>query len=742
MGSFWDDDDRPTLDSYAEDGQKDAEKEARRQEEERRQAGFEENRRHMDTMFDTYEELVAACLKSAETMEDGREKKELKDALWRLRYRLMQGPVRLLVLGASSAGKSTVVNALAGRVVSPEAKQVSTLVPAWVKGVAETPGNEPACYTLRFGSDIKGKYLPRADYLKDFCHPPEDRNSKPGGIYAVRVENAGGFLAENGLTLLDTPGTGQTDTESRMAMETAELGAELLLLAVRQNVFGNEETELFRRLICDEKHGLGLCPPKDVFCLFNEEAFNEAAYNTNAKETFRDLTSGCDRDAQLDLKNRYYAVDVIKERRKREYYDFTNWSPKGVGEESFEELSDIKKDELDGCGAVAGGPPSPEMQRLLDDLRHRVWDIYADPERILRPIERRLQDATRTLLDDCRKDIQKERQRIAEEVRKTPDDQLIDPNLAILRGEMAHLKSSANFVIQKADSLDKECKSLLQDIDNTANALRDRLSELVGKFTEVFLREVPTDAGLMNDGKFGEILQPIYKGFITHQEEWQKQITGQELIKQVPDGVDLDGIGERLWMILRTVNSIAEEAGKYEKTGAAYNVDVEVRAWAKKFKQSVADCLTPKDTIEDGASQLREYVHERLCAYRVEWPSADNIIEKIKRGWRRMDYESEIKTGSLERLDTALRQDLTAYYECLCRERKRLEGWFGTLRQKVRIFAKSIGTARSALKEQIRAREEFCRDEMYKQLMEERVTPLEGSAAHFQEVIDFLNVRR
>ena len=733
MGSFWDDDDRPTLGLDEEDRRQASE------EENLLRAAFEENRRRVDDVFDVYRDVVARYLKYAEAMEDGSEKEELKNALWRLRYRLMQGPVRLLILGASSAGKSTIVNALAGRVVSPEARQVSTLIPAWIKGVAKTPGNKPACYTLCFGGDTKEEYFPQADYLKTFCHPPEDRNSKPEGIYAVRVETAGGFLAENGLTLLDTPGTGQTDTESHMAMETAELGAELLLLATRKDVFESEETELFRRLICDEKHGLGLCPPKDVFCLFNEEELNQAAYNTNAKETFRDLTSGCDRDAQLDLKNRYYAVNAIEERRKREYYEFTNWSPKGVGEGSFEELSSIEEEEKNVYSAVAGKPPSPEMQRLLDDLRHRVWDIYADPERILGPIERRLQEAAQVLLNDCRRDIQKEKQRVAEEVRKTPVDQLTDPKLAVLLGEKARLESSANYVVKQAQSLDEDCKSLLQDIERTANGVHTQMPVKAELYTGIFLLGVSTNADLMNDGKFGEILQPIYYWFIKSREEWQKLITDQELelIK-----LDRYGIQQQLRTILETFNSIAEEAGKYEKTGAAYNVDAEVCAWAKKFEQSVADCLAPKDAIDDGASQLREYVHERLRAYRAEWPSANNIIDKMKRGWRRMDYESEIKMVAREQLNSALAQDAVAYHECLCRERARLEGWFETLRQKVKIFAKSIGAARGVLKEQIEAREEFCRDEIYKQLMEERVTPLEGAAANFQEFIDFLNEKR
>lgn len=751
MGSFWDDDDRPTLELDEEDRRQAGE------EEDRLRAAFAENRRRVDALFGLYQDVVARYLKYAEAMADGKEKEELKKTLWQLHYRLMQGPVRLLVLGASSAGKSTIVNALAGKVVSPEADQVSTLIPAWIKGVDSTGINQPVCYVLSYGRPEELERT-RSQYLQDFCHPPEDRNSKPdgqqyageenrsgSGYFAVRVEIQDSFLTLSGITLLDTPGTGQTDTESRMAMETAELGAELLLLATRKNVLGAEETELFRRLICDEKHGLGLCPPKDVFCLFNEGALNRGAYNTNAKDIFEDLTSRQERERQLDLDRRYYEVDVRTERRKREAYLFLDWSPKGSRMGSFKEQQEMQDKECSAHEKLAEEPPSPEMQQLLDDLRRRAWELYADPDRICGPIKRRIQDAAQVLLADCQRGIQEERQRVAEEVASLPAEQMTDPDLAILRGELAKMDSSVNYVVKQADALDQDCSSLLHEIQKTANAVSAQSDGLVGKFTENLPNEIPTDAEHMDKEQPGEIMESVYNWFIQYQEQWQRHIIIQKLMEQIPDSVARDGIAERLLTILNIYNSMAEEANQYETINAeAYDADAEVREWKYGFQRGIAGCLTPKDTISSNASQLRASVLAMLSLYYAEWQAAGSAIlfPKKRQDWIRWIYADSLKAAVRERLNAALTTDLTAYQGYLSEQRELLKQQFEVLRQKIKELAAALGNIRKTLNEQIAAREEFYRGEMHKQLIQERVTPLEEDAARLHGLMDSLNKMR
>ena len=58
--------------------------------------------------------------------------KEAMEALRQAWLRVMQGPIRVLFLGVSSAGKSTLINAMTGRIVVPEGRHTTSPVPVWI----------------------------------------------------------------------------------------------------------------------------------------------------------------------------------------------------------------------------------------------------------------------------------------------------------------------------------------------------------------------------------------------------------------------------------------------------------------------------------------------------------------------------------------------------------------------------------------------------------------------------------
>ena len=59
--------------------------------------------------------------------------REAMKALRQAWLRLLQGPVRVLFLGVSSAGKSTLINAMIGRIVVPEGRHTTSPVPVWIQ---------------------------------------------------------------------------------------------------------------------------------------------------------------------------------------------------------------------------------------------------------------------------------------------------------------------------------------------------------------------------------------------------------------------------------------------------------------------------------------------------------------------------------------------------------------------------------------------------------------------------------
>ena len=73
-------------------------------------------------LFDLYRKQTDQLLQYAKQHND----EKAIAALLRVKHRLHQGPVRALVLGASSAGKSTLINALAGDIVTPEGEHTTS----------------------------------------------------------------------------------------------------------------------------------------------------------------------------------------------------------------------------------------------------------------------------------------------------------------------------------------------------------------------------------------------------------------------------------------------------------------------------------------------------------------------------------------------------------------------------------------------------------------------------------------
>ena len=94
--------------------------------------------------------------------------REAMKALRKAWLRLLQGPVRVLFLGVSSAGKSTLVNAMIGRIVVPEGRQTTSPVPVWIYS-GESAQTSPHIQTIREG---EAGNLPEQSNLGGGNFPP------------------------------------------------------------------------------------------------------------------------------------------------------------------------------------------------------------------------------------------------------------------------------------------------------------------------------------------------------------------------------------------------------------------------------------------------------------------------------------------------------------------------------------------------------------------------------------------
>lgn len=771
--SFWDDDDdAPRMklvpDKEEEESSPPAEPEAelppeevrRRDEmEERRldeeempqREAYEKNRAWMNSVFAVYGKVTDVLLGMARAVDDGEAKEALEEKLWRLKYRLMQGPVRLLVLGASSSGKSTIVNALTGKVVSPEAAQVSTLIPAWVKGVASEI-EEPLCYALRFGGDPKGEFKPRSDYLKEFCHPPEDRNSMPGGVetneegntepvyYAVRVETDSPFLAQSGITLLDTPGVEQNARETGMAADTAALGAEMLLLAARAATLKKEEQELFKQLLYDEERGMGLCVPRDVFCLFNEQLLDNGRYNLTIQQSFSDLSSGREPKEKIDMERRYYIVDALTERRKGEMYDFRDWSPKGMGFDSYKELNSLKAQEKKACEALAGAPYSPDMRHLLRDLKRRAWEIYADRGRVCAPIEKTLREAATELIAYRRNQAKRIGEEIQKEVAEMPAKALVTPTLERLRYELNRVLESGKFVVMADKELQKNCHNLLHEMRDTADLLKKHSETVITRFTERLSEEITLTAEAMDGKGYDGIAEPARAWFIKHRQAWQELLKNEGL-EQLPEGTvaKRDDMAKLLKKILNGSGRIAEraEACMDRKTATPLDADAVVEEWKQEFIQRIGDGLASESELESEAASLSEYFCQQIDQYRKNRPNVS-----LLRGIFRMNTLTNLRAAALERLNESVKRDLQAYLDVLLGQKELMGQRINRLRVDVTTHSEALKFFLRGKREGVEAEEAICREAIGKELLCERVVPMEKEIERLERFMVAMDQRQ
>lgn len=275
----------------------------------------------------------------------------------KLLLRLKEGPVRLLVLGTSCAGKSTLVNALAGTIVSPEGDWVTSCVPLWVKGVGPTANK--IFYSYRKDQDAKyglnRMIESRPDVLSKFCHAPHGPDDpKVAGCAGLEARVRGGFLWRTGLTLVDPPGfhaeadesrdgaaAARREEDTRRALDAIDMGAELLVILHRKHA-DETDTGFLRSLFPGKERDLSLDMDEDVFLIGN----NDPKYGTKTafQAELRTLVS--------PWESRFYFINVLKQRLQVEYYRYDEWFPGGMSKVDIQKQAAATSVEKNGFDLV------------------------------------------------------------------------------------------------------------------------------------------------------------------------------------------------------------------------------------------------------------------------------------------------------------------------------------------------------------------------------------------------------
>lgn len=500
------------------------------------QEDFEIEKQEEDWQEEEWEEEESECFGRAQMMERFAQyeriteffQQELERLGWlkkaqdmkQLHLRLKQGPVRLLVIGMSCSGKSTLVNTLAEDFVAPEGTTATSCIPLWVSGKLSEPVEGETDFHMLFQKDngLVEKPCNMVVALNQLCHAPGEGTDVPEDLAAVTAQVSGGFLWDSGLTLIDTPGIGQQKEDDKWTEKSIFLGAEMLLIAHGSNKKILEKN--IQALFPNGEMDLGLNMQKDLFLLGNDIFSTKQGVCLTLKELVAKWNSKGEK--------RFYWMNILEQRLQMGYYKYSEWYPVGTNDkevnkkkerEDFEKYQmfqnaikaakasggDIQRgienyEELKTEQYLKAAPGEMErenilqalpnrkkkaladwknMEKLRSDLKRRADEIYCDPKRICTPIEKELRDIGNALLKYYQKSIAREEKKIRQEVEELSDDNLFSYEEECNR-EWKHFKALEQLKTEfetKRNHIAKLRESLEEDIKNIENKCKKQLEK-------------------------------------------------------------------------------------------------------------------------------------------------------------------------------------------------------------------------------------------------------------------------
>jgi len=351
----------------------------------------ENNVLKLQEKFEAYSALVMQLDQIAMEQDCEEARADLRKAWLRLR----QGPVRALVMGVSSAGKSTLINALTGQIVVPEAKRVMSPIPVWI--CSHNALDMLMVEILKKGKDIiqDPQYCGLAKFLVDYNYTPKDAGRGTGqkkfkNVIAARVNLKSDAISDAGITLIDTPGIGASPKDDALVAEVLKSGCELLIVASMDNSFQEAKVkDYFRDLLVEED-----APLRSVWeagraffvCNVTKSAIRHA--RENVRTHIKDAFKGWDPEGRLFIVNardaRIRACGV---------YDYPFFLGGSCTEEERKHAEESMKDEEVRKGKAK---EQPELEAFCQSLGQAAQELCANPEecqKILTPIQEELKKA-------------------------------------------------------------------------------------------------------------------------------------------------------------------------------------------------------------------------------------------------------------------------------------------------------------------------------------------------------------
>ena len=327
-------------------------------------------------------------------------------ALRKAWLRLLQGPVRVLFLGVSSAGKSTLINAMIGRIVVPEGRHTTSPVPVWIHS-SKSAQKSPHIRIVREGEVGSLPELSNqggGDFIGKYCYTPREAASntaqeKYKGLIAATVDVLFQAGPGGGLTLIDAPGINVSVGDNLRVEDVLAQGCEMIVI-VFQGMTQSDE-EYLRQLLVDDG---GLLHPLlksgRVFAVHNwiSHLGTEATAKAHIGKLF---------GAFLPPEH-FYMINALKHRLKSAgMYDFPHFLREGVTDEEVQEADAAYANEEKRMKTAS---LQPDLDKLWADLQargHQLTECSEEVTGIIAPIRDGVNEAIGLLEKQYDQEIKK-----------------------------------------------------------------------------------------------------------------------------------------------------------------------------------------------------------------------------------------------------------------------------------------------------------------------------------------------
>lgn len=277
--------------------------------------------------------------------------------LGKMEPRMRQGLVRVAVIGVTSTGKSTAINALVNTLALPENPSVSTPIPVWI-GYQKGQGSTATIYKKE-EDRLSKETCDLPTFMRKYCYNIKDIVKKDRSRYdnvAFGAVNTESSLLENGIVLIDTLGISATTVDSRKTIRVLKEGVDAVIFLTKNSNLNMEEKRFLYQYVLGcrditakeqpEEAPVSAVLPENLFIVHNDWMGNvsKVAFNESVRVLYENSDMELDDDDIDDLvDNNVFYINAYKARLgSLGVYPYEACAPEGSTEAA---LSSMKKRE-------------------------------------------------------------------------------------------------------------------------------------------------------------------------------------------------------------------------------------------------------------------------------------------------------------------------------------------------------------------------------------------------------------